>query len=291
MILSTGETCFTFYSVAVSQGNLRYLMGIIMDKEILKAKLKELREVMKTNDDDIDSDQSLGVTQPPLTKEKISEKIIPLTKEFEHVVKNNDFLSLIDTRTSKRKYSDESLKLEELAFLLWATQGVKRVIGSERKATMRTVPSAGARHPYETYLFVNRVDGLEQGLYHYLPLDHTLEFLGTIENQIQKVDEAYSGQTFFANAPVEFVWTVIPYRTEWRYDTNAVKYALLDAGHLCQNLYLASEAIGCGTCGIGAYEQPLADALLGLDSAPSAGDDNEFVVYAASVGRVEKKEQ
>ncbi|WFR58793.1 SagB/ThcOx family dehydrogenase [Anaerocolumna sp. AGMB13025] len=261
-----------------------------MDKEQLKAKLKELREVMKTNDDDIDSDQDLGVTQPPLTKEKISDKIIPLTKEFDQVVINNDFLSLVNTRTSKRKYTDESLKLEELAFLLWASQGVKKVIGTGRKATIRTVPSAGARHPFETYLFVNRVNGLEQGLYHYLPLEHALEFLGTIENQIQKVDAAYCGQAFFANAPVAFVWTVVPYRTEWRYTTNAQKYALLDAGHLCQNLYLASEAIGCGTCGIGAYEQPLADALLGLDSTPSAEEDNEFVVYAASVGRVEKKE-
>jgi SagB-type dehydrogenase family enzyme len=262
-----------------------------MDKKQLKSKLKELREIMKTNGDDIDSDQDQGVAQPPLTKEKISEKIIPLTKEFEHVIKNNDFLTILGTRTSKRKYTEESLTLEELAFLLWATQGVKQVIGRERKATVRTVPSAGARHPFETYLFVNRVEGLEQGLYHYLPLDHTLEFLGTIENQTQKVEEAYCGQTFFANAPVDFVWTVLPYRTEWRYTTNAQKYALLDAGHLCQNLYLASEAIGCGTCGIGAYEQPLSDALLGLDSKPSDADDNEFVVYAASVGRVEKKEK
>jgi nitroreductase len=68
---------------------------------------------------------------------------------------------------------------------------------------------------------------------------------------------------------------------------DAHKYILLDAGHVCQNLYLAGEAIGCGTCAIGAYDQTLTDALLDLDSMPSNETDNEFVVYLASVGKVE----
>lgn len=68
---------------------------------------------------------------------------------------------------------------------------------------------------------------------------------------------------------------------------DAHKYILLDAGHVCQNLYLASEAIRCGTCAIGAYDQALTDALLDLDSKPSGDKDNEFVVYLASEGKVE----
>ena len=54
----------------------------------------------------------------------------------------------------------------------------------------------------------------------------------------------------------------------------------MNAGHICQNLYLACEALGLGTCTIGAYDQQAADALLGLDG------HNEFVVYLAPVGRV-----
>ena len=74
---------------------------------------------------------------------------------------------------------------------------------------------------------------------------------------------------------------MIPYRTEWRYDLLASKVIAVDAGHLCQSLYLASEAIGCGTCAIGAYTQKKIDALLGVDGI------DEFTTYIAPVGKVE----
>jgi len=257
-----------------------------MKDDIEKNKIMELREIMKTITDDIISDEKEGIPQPPLEKQCGGSKIITLTKDFDNVVKNNNYLDLLNSRTSKRKYSEETLTIEELSFLLWATQGVKQVVGKLKKATLRTVPSAGARHPFETYLFINRVDGLEPGLYHYLALEHKLEFIKPVENQVDRLSEAFSGQTFFANAAVCFVWTVIPYRSEWRYEKIAQKYALVDAGHVCQNLYLASEAISCGSCAIGAYSQELADKLLGLDSKPSFENDNEFVIYAASVGKL-----
>lgn len=60
---------------------------------------------------------------------------------------------------------------------------------------------------------------------------------------------------------------------------------LIDAGHMCENLYLACEAIGCGTCAIGAYDQECLDELLGFTGGPSGEMDCEFAVYAAPVGR------
>ena len=75
-------------------------------------------------------------------------------------------------------------------------------------------------------------------------------------------------------------WTCLPYRSEWRYGRDAAKLCLLDAGHVCQNLYLAAEAIGCGVCGIGAYDQEAIDKLLGIDGS------DEFVVYYSPVGKV-----
>jgi SagB-type dehydrogenase family enzyme len=171
---------------------------------------------------------------------------------------------------------------------LWATQGIKHVAaGKVRKATIRTVPSAGARHPFETYLFVKNVNDLAPGLYHYIALEHQLEFVGSMDRLVDRLTEAYAGQEFFGEAAVDFVWTVVPYRSEWRYTTKAQKYALIDVGHVCQNLYLACEAIGCGTCAVGAYDQALADGLLGLDTNPSCNLENEFVVYAAPVGKLD----
>ena len=94
------------------------------------------------------------------------------------------------------------------------------------------------------------------------------------------MSEACLGQTFAGQSAVCLAWTAIPYRTEWRYSLIAHKMIALDAGHVCQNLYLASESIGAGTCGIGAYDHKRMDALLGVD-----GKD-EFTVYVAPVGKV-----
>lgn len=251
-----------------------------------KQKIIQGREIMKSSDYEIESDEKKGLPQPLLSNEKSAETVIELSKDFEDIIVKKDYLNILNDRTSRRKYAEASLAFKELSFLLWATQGVKNVIGNKRKATLRTVPSAGARHPFETYLFVNKVDGLKQGLYHYLPLTHELELIREDEEQVSKVSRAYYGQSFAAGAPVSFVWTVVPYRSEWRYTVNAQKYALIDVGHICQNLYLAGEAIGCGVCAIGAYDQQLTDSLLGL-AAVDLEEDSEYTVYAASVGKIE----
>jgi SagB-type dehydrogenase family enzyme len=249
-------------------------------------KISGLREMMKVDNTDIQSDEILGLSQPPLSHARKTDNVIELTKDFQSIVKNNNFEDLINTRTSKRGYQPDRLTLEELSFLLWSTQGVKRVIGKISQVTLRTVPSAGARHPFETYLFINRVEGLEPGLYHYLALEHALEFVRAYDNQVASINEAFGNQMFMANAPVAFVWSVVPYRGEWRYTLDAHKYALIDIGHVCQNLYLASESLGCGACAIGAYNQKAADSLLGFSTKTTSDKESEFVIYAASVGRV-----
>jgi SagB-type dehydrogenase family enzyme len=188
-----------------------------------------------------------------------------------------ELASAIRRRRSHRSFSDRPLSLEELSFLLWATQGLRERLGAG--TALRTVPSAGARHALETYLCVLNVTGLEPGFYRYLPLEHQLlvEFPGNEPGRM--LADAAFGQEFLARAPVTFIWSAIPYRMEWRYGLAAHKVIALDAGHVCQNLYLACEAIGAGTCAIAAYDQEAMDALLRLD-----GKD-EFVIYLAPVGK------
>ncbi|MFO7780420.1 MAG: SagB/ThcOx family dehydrogenase [Spirochaetia bacterium] len=180
----------------------------------------------------------------------------------------------IARRASLRKFADAPLALEELSFLLWATQGVRK---HTEKASFRTVPSGGARHPLETYLFCSRVDGIEPGLYRYLPFDHALCSRGPIERMDEVLEEALLKHHF--GAAVDFVWAAVPYRCEWKYGSESLRLVLLDAGHVCGQLYLACEELGCGTCAVGAYDQDKLDGLLGLD-----GQD-EFAVYAAPVGK------
>jgi len=76
------------------------------------------------------------------------------------------------------------------------------------------------------------------------------------------------------------MWTTIPYRTEWRYSFLSHKIIAQETGHICQNLYLASESIGAGACALGTYNQDAVDAILRVD-----GDD-EFAIYVSIVGKV-----
>jgi SagB-type dehydrogenase family enzyme len=147
-------------------------------------------------------------------------------------------------------------------------------------ATLRTAPSGGGLHEFETYLAVSRVSELEPGLYRYLALEHKLLFLRADPNLSAEIVAGCGGQGFVGEAAVVFVWTTFPYRMEWRYSIVASKVIALDAGHVCQNLYLASESIGAGACAMGAYDQKKMDAVLGVD-----GKD-EFTIYAAPVGKI-----
>jgi SagB-type dehydrogenase family enzyme len=119
---------------------------------------------------------------------------------------------------------------------------------------------------------------LEPGLYRYLPLEHKLLFLYGGTELTQKVADAF--MRWVQDSAVIFIWAAIPYRMEWRYSIVAHKFIAQESGHVCQNLYLASEAIGAGACAIGAYDQAKVDAILEVD-----GED-EFAVYVSPVGKV-----
>jgi len=227
-----------------------------------------------------ESHQRKGVPPPPLEKPYPEDgSLIELVRPDDTTLGDIPLAKAIKHRESRRKYTSEALKLEELSFLLWTTQGIKSV-DKNKVWTKRIVPSGGARHPFETYLIVNRVEGLEPGVYRYLPIEHKLLLVNSNKPLPDQVSEACRGQAFVGESAVIFVWAAIPYRTEWRYSVAGYKDIAVEAGHICQNLYLACEAIGAGTCAILAYEQKAVDALIDVDG------ENEFTVYLAPVGRV-----
>jgi len=236
--------------------------------------------------DELETDQKKRIP-PPFPQKPYPEdaKLIDLVAPGDLAVGNMPLIEAIKRRKSRRKFTPEPLTLEELSFLLWATQGVRQVLHDGR-LTRRTVPAGGSLHSFETYLFVyqDRVEGLKTGLYRYLPVEHKLCLLSSATGLAEKVTRACrAGHRWVENSAVLFVWTAIPYRKEWRYSILSAKLIALDAGHVCQNLYLASEAIGAGTCAIGAYDQPAIDAALGVDG------DKEFVIYVAPVGKIKER--
>ena len=242
-------------------------------------KINEYRKFLKASNwtkwEELERDQAKDVPKPPRQKEyPENSKLIDLTPPEKFNIGDMPIKDVIEKRRSRRKYTDEYLTKEELSYLLWATQGVKD------NKNLRNVPSAGARHPFETYLHIKRVKGIKSGLYRYLPLEHKLLFLKENTDLNNKIYKACSEQKFVKESAITFLWSVIPYRTEWRYSDFSHKVIAIDAGHVGQNLYLASESIGAGTCAIGAYYQDDVDEILELDG------EEEFTIYIATVGKV-----
>jgi SagB-type dehydrogenase family enzyme len=182
---------------------------------------------------------------------------------------------LIQNRRSLRKYAQEPISLEHLAFLLWASQGVT---GQAGRYLFRSTPSAGALYPVETYLNAHSVAGLPAGLYHFDVENFALDRL-TDQDQAESVAHGCLDQGFMAQAPVVFLWTGVFRRAMHKYGDRGVRYILLDAGHICQNVMIAAEAVGCGSCAVAALYDGEINQLLQID------EEEESILYAASVGK------
>lgn len=248
-------------------------MSIIstMDREFLKDHIRERVDFSQT-------DQSKGVPPPPIQKEVPEDAELIDLPDPKNLDIDASLTKTISNRRSRRSFTNEPLKLEELSFLLWSTQGIREKLDSGH--AYRVVPSAGCRHALETYIAVFKVDGLKEAIYRYIPLKHKLIIVKEYEDMEEKITQAARGQSFVGNCAATFIWTTIPYRMEWRYGEASYKVIAIDVGHVCQNLYLACEAINSGTCAIAAYGQDLMDSLLEVD-----GED-EFTIYLAPVGKI-----
>lgn len=249
------------------------------------------------------TDQELHLPQPPLAKAPMGGERFKLPVDFENLSIKNDFLEIINSRKSNRVYTQEGISLLELSYLLWCTQGVKEIRG-KAYATLRTVPSGGARHPFECYMVVQNVEGLEPGLYHYLPMNHELERIGELDGKCHEdgvcdsvdqsqtdeksaksfISESLYGQKWASKADVVFYYSFVCYRAEWRYGVYAHRVVLIDAGHVTENLYLACTSLGLGTCAVGAIDGKIADQVFGLDG------EEEYIFYAQPVGTIREKD-
>ncbi len=222
--------------------------------------------------------QMKGLHQPPLE--------LPCDREIPRIkLPGADELSIppvplaeaIRNRETVREYSRTPLTIHELAFALWCVQGVKENI--ENTVTFRTVPSARARHAFELYLLANKVTGLTRGLYRYLALEHTLAAMNLTSGIPYEIREGCLDQQCAMESAAVFIWTAVPFRMNWRYGERGYRYLHIDAGHSCQNLYLAAQAIQCGVCAIGAFDDDIVNHALGIDGI------EQFAIYLAAIGK------
>jgi SagB-type dehydrogenase family enzyme len=222
--------------------------------------------------------QQQGLPQPPLELPyPEGVELIPLPTPSEVKIPALDLRTAIERRKTVRKYQDKPLTMAELSFLLWTTQGIREVIS--RPVTMRNVPSAGARHAFETYILVNRVMPLTPGLYRFIATKHALLPVTLNATIMAEIMHACLDQAQIEGSAVTFIWDAVVERMFWRYNERGYRYLHLDAGIVGQNLALAAEAIDCGVCAIGAFNDDLLNKAIGLDG------ETQFVIYATTVGK------
>jgi SagB-type dehydrogenase family enzyme len=202
-----------------------------------------------------------------------------------------DILTIVAQRRTVRSFGATPLTLLELSRLLWASSGVTAsFITPQGQDFYRAAPAAGALYPIETYVVVNKVEGLEPGLYHYRvagmdilerPIaegSHSLELLraGDLRAEISAtaLDQGLCGK-----AGATFIWTAVFARSEWKYRERSYRYFYLDAGHMAAQLSLMAVSHGLGTCQIAAFYDKELDELLGIDG------QTEGSLYLTAVGR------
>ena len=155
----------------------------------------------------------------------------------------------IHQRRTIRNYRSRRLELEQLSQLLWAAQGI-----TGRRRFKRAAPSAGALYPMDIYAVVGQdsVDQMEAGVYHYEPRGHILTPLSK-EDLRDHVARAAISQMWMADAPINLVITAEYSRATGKYGKRGIRYALIEAGHIGQNLFLQAEALGLKAGIVGAF--------------------------------------
>jgi SagB-type dehydrogenase family enzyme len=231
--------------------------------------------------------------QPPQYKEYPSAQRISLPPPGEFLGLSTE--EAIQRRRSRRNYSAQAMTLEELSTLLYHTGGIT---GESWGHKLRSAPSAGALYPIEAYLLIHRVEGLEPGLYHYAVLEHALRVEGlepglyhyaVLEHALEllhagdlrgEIVKHGLMQEFLGQANLVIVFTAIFQRLRWKYQERSYRYALIEAGHLGQNLYLAGTSMGLGACAVGAFLDEDLNALLGVDG------QEEAAIYMLAAGKL-----
>ena len=187
-----------------------------------------------------------------------------------------DLWQCLAGRRSERNTTPDPLSLGELSKLMWGTQGITARAGTH---LLRTAPSAGALYPFETYLYVDKVEEVPKGIYHFNVADFALECIKAGDFN-QAFTAAGLGQPVVRRAAVVIIWTAMMLRCMTKYRDRAMRYIPMDMGHVCQNVQLAATAMGFGSCPIGAFYDDDFNELLGVDG------QEEAVLYLITVGKL-----
>lgn len=184
-------------------------------------------------------------------------------------------------RASCHDMAPTTFGLVELSALLFYSYGVTREnLDSDWPRPFRVVPSGGALYPLELLFFAKHVEGLEKGLYHYNAAHHKVRVLRVddLSHDIENALVPFQSHLAYQASVIFFV-TALFERSIFKYGARGYRFALLEAGHVAQNLNLTSVALKLGNLNVGGYFDRDIDNLLGIDGVTHS------TVYIIAVGQ------
>lgn len=177
-------------------------------------------------------------------------------------------------RESCRSFAQEPIGIAQLSTLLCGAYGVRL----ERDGIKyRTVPSAGALYPLELYVVVAAVDGLQPAVYHFDPHANCLELMSDGGHQ-SDLEEGLITSELSNEAAVTVIISSVFWRSRFKYGPRGYRCALLEAGHVMQNLLLSAAALGLGAVPLDGFYDSKIDSLIGADGVEHAA------LYLACIG-------
>jgi SagB-type dehydrogenase family enzyme len=205
-------------------------------------------------------------------------KSIPLSKNFSRT--SLSFEEVVINRRSVRDFTGDAMSLETLAKILFLGDGVVKTMHFSDGANwpVRTAPSGGGLFPIEMHAVVMNVKGLSQGLYIYNPEEHALKQILEKDLTDYLVNSSPAMEQSIRKASVCIILNAIVPRQKFKYGERAYRFALLEAGHITQNILLAAQAENLGAVAVGGYLDDDIDRLLSLDGV------EEVSLYMTLIG-------
>lgn len=186
--------------------------------------------------------------------------------------------SVITTRRSRRVFAETPVALADLGQILWSAQGI-----TDQEKGYRAAPSARSAYPFTVYAVIRNVEGVEPGLYEYLPEKHQLGYLG-LANAGDMLSAA-GVQAGAQEAPVVLLLAASPAKMlEKSPDGDPLPSLYLEAGHIGQNIYLQVEDLGMSTVVMAGFDEIAVGESVKLDS-------NEIVMYVVPLGNRSSEEE
>ena len=199
-------------------------------------------------------------------------------------VKPSDGLSFEKTvvqRRSIRDFTGEPLNLIEVAKLLYFGYGITGALEASGHYTtqlVRAAPSGGALYPVELYIVISAAERIEPGIYHYAVAKHALEQL-KLGSYSQMLGGSTYQDTIFSRASATVILTIMFGRTHFKYGERGYRFALLETGHIAQNILLTATSLGLGAVAVGGFVDDEINETLDIDGVDEAS------IYMVAVGR------